>query len=112
MQLITRDTGEAAHGMVMRSILSWNWRSSFMEKPLDGTNLPSAPGARVIDKPELPAGGIATDQEVYTEVIEGGMHLKVGRYRRFEVYSDEAERIGGTDKHPSPMTYMAMGVGF
>ena len=29
-----------------------------MEKPLDGMNLPSAPGERVIDKPELPAGGI------------------------------------------------------
>jgi hypothetical protein len=47
-----------------------------MQKPLDGMNLPSAPGERVIDKPELPAGGIATDQEVYTEVIEGEMHLK------------------------------------
>ena len=66
-----------------------------MEKPLDGMNLPSAPGERVIDKPELPAGGIATDQEVYTEVIEGEMHLKVGKYRHFEVYSDEAQRIGG-----------------
>ena len=83
-----------------------------MEKPLDGMSLASAPGDRVIDKPELPAGGIATDQEVYTEVIEGEMHLKVGKYRQFEVYSDEAQRIGGTDKHPSPMTYMAMGVGF
>ena len=83
-----------------------------MEKPLDGMNLPSAPGERVIDKPELPAGGITTDQEVYTEVIEGEMHLKVGKYRHFEVYSDEAQRIGGTDKYPSPMTYMSMGVGF
>ena len=83
-----------------------------MAKPLDGMNLPGAPGERVIDKPELPAGGIATDQEVYTEVIEDEMHLKVGKYRQFEVYSDEAQRIGGTDKHPSPMTYMAMGVGF
>ncbi len=83
-----------------------------MEKPLDGMNLPSETGQRVIDKPELPPGGIATDQEVYTEMIEGSMHLKRGKYRHFEVYSDEAERIGGTDKHPSPMTYMAMGTGF
>jgi hypothetical protein len=45
-------------------------------------------------------------------MIEGSMHLKRGKYRHFEVYSDEAERIGGTDKHPSPMTYMAMGTGF
>ena len=81
-------------------------------KPLDGGNLPSEPGKRVIDQPELPAGGIATDQEVFTEVVEGEMHLKRGRWGKFEIYSDEAARIGGTDRYPSPMTYMAMGTGF
>jgi len=30
----------------------------------------------------------------------------------FEVFSDEAARIGGTDRHPSPMTYLAMAIGF
>ena len=35
-----------------------------------------------------------------------------GTFGKFEVFSDEAARIGGTDKYPSPMTYMAMGVGF
>jgi len=28
------------------------------------------------------------------------------------VFSDEAQRIGGNDEAPSPMTYMAMGIGF
>ena len=83
-----------------------------MEKPLDGGNLPSEVGQRIIDKPDLPAQGVETDNEVHTEVVAGEMHLKLGVFGKFEVYSDEAARIGGTDKYPSPMTYMAMGVGF
>ncbi len=83
-----------------------------MDKPLDGTNLPSEVGQRIIDKPELPAQGVETDNEVYTEVVAGGMQLKRGSFGKFEVFSDEAERIGGADRYPSPMTYMAMGVGF
>ena len=35
-----------------------------------------------------------------------------GTFRQFEVFCDEAERLGGTDKYPSPMTYLAMGTGF
>ena len=35
-----------------------------MDKPLDGTNLPSEVGQRIIDKPELPAQGVQTDNEV------------------------------------------------
>jgi hypothetical protein len=83
-----------------------------MDKPLDGTTLPSEVGQRIIDKPELPSQGVQTDNEVYTEVVAGEMHLKRGRSGKFEVYSDEAARIGGTDKFPSPMTYLAMAVGF
>ena len=83
-----------------------------MEKPLDGANLPSEVGQRIIDKPERPPQGVTTDNEVYTEIVAGEMHLKRGAFGKFEVFSDEAERIGGTDKFPSPMTYMAMGVGF
>lgn len=83
-----------------------------MEKPVDGTMLPTEIGQRVIDKPELPPAGIATDNEVYTETIEGEMHLKRGTFGKFEIFSDEAARLGGTDKYPSPMSYMAMGTGF
>lgn len=83
-----------------------------MEKPLDGNNLPSTVGDRVIDKPELPAGGISNENDVYTEVIAGEMHLKRGTIGKFEVFSDEAPRLGGTDKYPSPMSYLAMAVGF
>ena len=83
-----------------------------MEKPVDGTNLPSEIGSRIIDKPELPPQGVATDNEVYTEFVAGETQLKRGTFGKFEVFSDEAARIGGTDRYPSPMTYMAMGVGF
>jgi hypothetical protein len=83
-----------------------------MEKPVDGTRLPTEIGRRVIDQPELPTAGIATDNEVYTETIEGEMHLKRGTSGKFEIFSDEAPRLGGTDKYPSPMSYMAMGTGF
>ena len=83
-----------------------------MDKPLDGMNLPSEIGQRVIDKPELPAQGHQHRLEVYTEIVAGEMHLKRGTIGKFEVFCDEAARIGGTDKYPSPMSYMAMGVGF
>ena len=83
-----------------------------MQEPIDGANTSSVVGERVIDKPELPPGGITTDNEVYTEVVEGEMHLKRGIAGRFEVFSDEGARIGGTDKYPTPMSYMAMGTGF
>jgi hypothetical protein len=83
-----------------------------MDKPLDGSNLPTEIGERIIDKPELPAQGVTTDNEVYTEVIAGEMHLKRGIAGKFEVFSDEGPRIGGTDKYATPMSYMAMAVGF
>ena len=83
-----------------------------MEKPVDGMNSPSEVGQRIIDKPELPPQGLSTDSTVYTEVLAGEMHLKRGTIGKFEVFSDEAERIGGTDKYPSPMSYHAMAVGF
>lgn len=82
------------------------------QTPTDGFTSSQEVGQRVIDRPELPSGGISTDQEVTTEMVEGSMHLKRGRFGKFEVLSDEGKQIGGTDMHPSPMTYMAMGTGF
>lgn len=83
-----------------------------MDKPVDGNDLPNEVGNRIIDKPELPPQGVSTDNEVYTEVVASEGQLKRGTFGKFEVFSDEAARIGGTDRYPSPMTYLAMGVGF
>jgi hypothetical protein len=83
-----------------------------MEKPLGNGDLSARPGERVIDKPELPSGGITNENEAHTEVIAGEMQLKRGKVGKFEVLCDEPARIGGTDKYPSPMGYLAMAIGF
>lgn len=83
-----------------------------MEKPLDGMNSPSGIGQRLIDQPEHPPQGVAYASEVNTEMVKGSGQLKRGRIRHFEVFCDEAARIGGDDKYPSPMNYVAMGTGF
>ena len=83
-----------------------------MTKPLGNEDLSIRPGKRVIDKPELPPGGITNENDVHTEVVAGEMQLKRGTMGKFEVFSDEAARIGGTDRYPSPMTYLAMAIGF
>ena len=81
-------------------------------KPIDGHASSSKVGERVIDKPELPKGGIFTDQTVLCEMVEGNMHLKRSKFGKFEVTSDEGANIGGTDTAPTPMTYLAMATGF
>jgi len=83
-----------------------------MAKPLGNEDLSVKPGERVIDKPELPAAGITNENEAHTEVMAGEMQLKRGTSGNFEVFCDEPARIGGTDKYPSPMTYLAMAIGF
>jgi hypothetical protein len=83
-----------------------------MTKPLGNEDLSSKPGERVVDKPELPAQGITNENDVLTEQLAGEMHLKGGKSGKFEVFSDEHQRLGGTDRYPSPMTYLAMAIGF
>ena len=83
-----------------------------MSKPLGNEDLSENPGERIIDKPELPAAGITNENDVTTETVTGEMQLKVGRSGKFQVYCDEPVRIGGTDRYPSPMAYLAMSIGF
>jgi hypothetical protein len=66
----------------------------------------------VIDKPELPAQGITNENDVLTEVVAGELQLKRGTAGKFEVHSDEPARIGGSDRYPSPMSCLAMAIGF
>jgi hypothetical protein len=83
-----------------------------MKKPLANEDLSDKVGERIIDQPELPPAGITNENEVLTETVSGQMQLKRGRSGKFEVWCDEPARIGGTDQHPSPMTYLAMAIGF
>ncbi|MBI3126484.1 MAG: hypothetical protein HYZ11_02635 [Candidatus Tectomicrobia bacterium] len=82
------------------------------DKPLNPFEQSTAPGERITDKPELPRQGFAMHLEADTETIEGETHLKLGRSRGFEVYSDEPPHIGGTNRFAPPMSYLAMGIGF
>ena len=83
-----------------------------MTRPLGNDDLSDKPGERVIDRAELPAAGITNENDVLTEVVSGEMQLKRGTAGKFEVMCDEPARIGGTDQYPSPMTYLAMSIGF
>ncbi len=83
-----------------------------MAKPLGNEDLSDKPGERVIDKPELPTAGITNENEAATEIVAGEMQLKRGTAGKFEVFCDEPARIGGTDRYPSPMSYLAMAIGF
>ena len=83
-----------------------------MTRPLGNDDLSDKPGERVIDKAELPAAGITNENDVMTEVVSGEMQLKRGIAGKFEVMCDEPARIGGTDQYPSPMSYLAMSIGF
>lgn len=81
------------------------------QKPLRAREMPTTPGERVIDKPELPPQGFIINQYAECEAGEGGM-LKVGRHRHFEIFCDEPADIGGNDQYPQPLTYICAGVGF
>jgi len=83
-----------------------------MTKPLGNEDLSEKAGERVIDKEELPAQGITNENHAITEVVPGEMQLKLGTAGKFQVYCDEPARIGGTDRYPSPMSYLAMLIGF
>lgn len=83
-----------------------------MTQHMDQDALSTVPGERIIDKPDIPQQGVEQYLEADTKNVEGHFHLKVGRHRKFEVYSDEPARIGGEDTFCSPMGYLAMAVGF
>jgi hypothetical protein len=83
-----------------------------MTKALGNEDLSDKVGERIIDKPELPASGITNENDVHTETVAGEVQLKRGTAGKFQVFCDEPARIGGTDQYPSPMSYLAMSIGF
>ncbi|OGG49293.1 MAG: hypothetical protein A3F84_16240 [Candidatus Handelsmanbacteria bacterium RIFCSPLOWO2_12_FULL_64_10] len=83
-----------------------------MESPLDHMKESAVAGHRPIDRPELPGRGYVFTVVAGTETMPGEAQLKLGRYHRFEVYCDEPEFMGGEFKHPTPLGYLALGVGF
>jgi hypothetical protein len=43
-------------------------------------------------------------------IVEG--QLKVAHVRQFEFFCDEPPSLGGQDRYPQPLHYVAAGVGF
>jgi len=82
------------------------------EKPLNFSEQSVKAGERITDKPELPPQGLAMHLVAEAESIEGEVHLKLAHARGFEIYSDEPPLIGGTNRYPPPMAYLASGIGF
>ncbi len=82
------------------------------EKPIPFRSASTKPGERIIDKPELPKRGFAMHPVADTETIPGELQLRLGKFMEHEIYSDEPEHIGGENRYPPPMGYIAMGVGF
>ena len=72
-----------------------------MKKPVDSREMSSVQGKRSIDQSELPPEGVVSLLMAETQTIEDGSLIKVGKYRHFEVFSDELPRSGGTS---FPMT--------
>ena len=71
-----------------------------MEEPLKFSEAPTAPGERIVDKPELPARGVLMQLVADTETIEGEAMLKVGRSKGYTIYTDEGEALGGKGEYP------------
>lgn len=83
-----------------------------MGSPFDHMKESAVVGHRPIDQPELPRRGFVFTVAADTETIPGKAQLKLGRYHHFEVYCDEPEFMGGEFKHPAPLGYLSLGVGF
>ena len=71
--------------------------------------MPSDIPQSVVGK-ELPKGKFQSTVSVKSEHIEKMLHK--GTREIFTFYSDEPPRLGGDDNFPSPLTYIAGGIGF
>jgi hypothetical protein len=81
------------------------------ESQLGGTNLPihEKDISHLADFPSWLPGRTWT-QWADIEIVDG--QLKMARHRDFEFFSDEPAVVGGRDRYPEPLTYLAAAVGF
>lgn len=61
--------------------------------------------------PDIPESGRSFSMNART-VWFGEKQLKAARFRHFEWFCDEPPEIGGDDRYPQPLTYLAASVGF
>ncbi len=72
-----------------------------------------SPNRPVIDPaqfPDTPFRTFSVAMGADMRIVEG--QLKVAHVRQFEFYCDEPPSLGGQDRYPQPLHYVAAGVGF
>lgn len=74
---------------------------------IDDRREPDTAGRR-----EFPAGGFRVTRTARVRSVPGDLMLKVGEYEGHELRSDEGPGVGGQDRHPTPLGYIASGIGF
>jgi hypothetical protein len=62
--------------------------------------------------PELPEKHRGTVFTMSADIEALEKQRKVARFRHFEFYCDEPPVVGGEDKYPQPLTYLAAAIGF
>ena len=71
--------------------------------------MPSEIPQNILGK-ELPRGLMRSTITVDCEHIEKMLHK--GKKGEFTFFSDEPSSLGGENKYPSPLAYIASGIGF
>ena len=71
--------------------------------------MPSDIPQKILGK-ELPRGLMKSTIAIDCEHIEKMLHK--GEKGEFTFFSDEPPSLEGDNKHPSPLTYIASGIGF
>lgn len=61
---------------------------------------------------EFPQGGYRVTRRAVVRDIPGDEMLKVGEYQGHEIHADEPPSVGGEDRHPTALGYIAVGIGF
>ena len=64
---------------------------------------------KIPDVPQSMRGRLFT---IHTDIVTHEKMHKVAKFRHFEIHCDEQEFLGGDDRHPNPLTYLAAGIGF
>ncbi len=65
---------------------------------------------------EPPEGGRESTQRVEASIVKGQLKVAYapshGTSTVFEIWCDEPPKLGGEDRHPSPLNYVTAGVAF
>ena len=61
---------------------------------------------------EFPKGGYMVTRTARVSSVEGDEMMKVAEYDGHTIHADEPTAVGGLDRHPTALGYIASGIGF